>query len=363
MADRNLLDELMKLLSRPGPVNWALAGQLAGHVSGAVEPIDPWLADEYLDLARLAQLKLPESTGLGAGPTIEPVLVGRAEWAQLHLRSFRYMVDPMADRLAGSGSGPLDGLLKPLGPVLLGMNAGALVGTLSTQALGSFDTGLPVAEPVGLTFHVPNIEAFAADHRLDPRQVRLWAAFHEVAHEVILGRAWVRPHVTELFGSLVGSIEIDTGALGSWQEALGDPDRLAEAFSRPGAMGGLFGGAVDESRLEEADAAMTMVEGYGAYLVEQASSGFLPDLDAIRSAMAEHLAQRTVQPDAAGMPRNPSAGVAYEGAEFCAEVGARWGPEAVRRIWEHPDNLPTRMEIDDATGWAARVLLDDPFAV
>ena len=362
MADRNLLDELMKLLSQPGPVNWALAGQLAGHVSGAAEPIDPWLADEYLDLARLAQLRVPEATGLGTDPTFEPVLVGRTEWAQLHLRSFRYLVDPMADRLAGSGAGPLDGLLKPLGPVLLGMNAGALVGTLSTYALGSFDAGLPVAEPVGLTFHVPNIEAFATEHGLDPRQVRLWAAFREVAHEAVLGRSWVRPHLMELFGSLVGSIELDTGALGSWQEALADPERLAEVFGRPGSMEGLFGGAVDESRLEQADTAMTVVEGYGAYLVEQASSGFLTDLDTIRSAMAEHLARRTVQPEAAGTLRHPSAGVGDRGAEFCAEVGARWGPEAVGRIWEQPGNLPSPGEIHDATGWAARVLLQDPFA-
>ena len=362
MADRNLLDELMKLLSRPGPVNWDLAGQLAGHVSGAPEPIDPWLADEYLDLARLARLMMTESTGLPTGPTIEPVLVGRTEWAQLHLRSFRYLVDPMADRLGGSGAGPLDGLLKPLGPVLLGMNAGALVGTLSTHALGSFDAGLPVAEPVGLTFHVSNIEAFAAEHRLDPRQVRLWAAFHEVANEAILGQAWVRPHLTELFRSLVGSIELDTGALGNWQEALTDPDRLAEALSEPGAMGGLFGGGVNESRLAEADTTMTMVEGYGTYLVERASSGFLPDLDTIRSAMAEHLARRTVQSEVAGMLRNPSAGVSDRGAEFCAEVGARWGPEAVRRIWEQSRNLPAPGEIHDATGWAARVLLEDPFA-
>jgi len=149
MTDRNLLDELMKLLSRPGPVNWALAEQLAGHVSGDPEAIDPWVADEYIELARLVQLKVPAATGLATDPTLEPVLVGRKEWARLHIRSFRYLVDPMADRLDDMGSGPFGGLIKPLGPVLLGMNAGALAGTLSRQALGSFDAGLPVSEPSG----------------------------------------------------------------------------------------------------------------------------------------------------------------------------------------------------------------------
>jgi putative hydrolase len=362
MTDRNLLDELMKLLSRPGPVNWALAEQLAGHVSGEPEPIDPWIADEYLELARLAQLKVPATTGLATDPTLEPVLVGRKEWAKLHLRSFRYLVDPMADRLDGMGPGPLGGLMKPLGPVLLGMSAGALAGTLSTQALGSFDTGLPVAEPVGITYHIPNIEGFATEHSLDPRQVRLWVAFHESVHEALLGRPWVRPHLIELFGSLVTSMELDTGALGIWQEALADPARLEEAFGQPGGMNALLGGGVDEELLEEAHAAMTMVEGYGAYLVEQASTGLLPDLAAIRAAMTERLANRQDRSEFAGTPRSASsAGVHGKGTEFCAEVGARWGPEAVRRIWEGPDRMPSPRELDDVTGWAARVLLDDPF--
>jgi len=361
MTDRNLLDELMKLLSRPGPVNWALAEQLAGHVSGDPEAIDPWVADEYIELARLVQLKVPAATGLATDPTLEPVLVGRKEWARLHIRSFRYLVDPMADRLDDMGSGPFGGLIKPLGPVLLGMNAGALAGTLSTQALGSFDAGLPVSEPVGITFHVPNIERFATENGLDPRQVRLWVAFHESVHEALLGRSWVRPHLIDLFGSVVSSMEVDTGALGIWQEALTDPARLEEAFAQPGGMSALFGGGVDEARLGTAHAAMTMVEGYGAYLVEHASTGLLPDLASIRSAMAEQLASRRDRAEMAGTLRATSAGVHGIGADFCAEVGTRWGPEAVRRIWEGPGNLPSPRELDDVTGWAARVLLDDPF--
>ena len=53
----------------------------------------------------------------------------------------------------------------------------------------------------------------------------------------------------------------------------------------------------------------------------------------------------------------------YElGAGFCAEVEERWGADALPRIWDGPDNLPTKSELSDPTGWAARVLLEDPFA-
>ena len=40
---------------------------------------------------------------------------------------------------------------------------------MSGDALGLFDAGLPAAAPAGLTFQVPNLEAFAAEHSLDPR--------------------------------------------------------------------------------------------------------------------------------------------------------------------------------------------------
>ena len=83
------------------------------------------------------------------------ILVDRAGWADHHLRSFRYLVEPLAAKLATApGSGPLDAILKPLGPALLGMQMGAMVGTMSGDVLGLFDTGLPTAEPVGLTYLV-----------------------------------------------------------------------------------------------------------------------------------------------------------------------------------------------------------------
>ena len=359
MPDRNLLDELMKLLNQPGPVNWALAGQVAGHLAGSAQLIDPWLADEYRELTRLAQHQIPRTTGLPSDPMIEAVLVDRAGWTEHHLRSFHYLVDPLAAKLtAGPGTGPLDAILRQLGPALVGMQMGAMVGMMSEGVLGMFDAGLPGSR-TGLTLLVPNIETFSAEHGLDPRQVRLWAALHEVAHGALVGRSWVRPHVQELFDDLIGSMDLEMMA--DWQEDLTDPAKLEARLAQGGGFGGLFGGSVEDDRREAIRTLMTMLEGYGSYLVDRAAAGLLPDIRSVRAAMSSR--QKGHLTGLGSLFEIETAAGEYgRGGAFCAEVGERWGYPAVQRVWEREENLPSSREMDDVTGWAARVLLEDPFA-
>ena len=365
MADRNILDELMKLLNQPGPVNWALASQLADHLSGPPEPLDPWLAEEYLELARYAQLRLPQATGVSSDPMDKAVLVDRRGWAQNNLRSFSYIVEPLAAKLAASaGSGPMDSVLKPLGQALLGMQMGATVGMTSAGVLGLFDAGLPTAEPLGIVFLVPNIEAFATESGLDPRQVRLWSALHEVAHEALASRAWVRPHLVGMFKDLAGSMELDTGAMAGWHEDLADLAKLEARLSQGGGFAGLFGGRLQDESLVGIRRFLTVVDGFGSYLVERASKGMLPDLPSIRDAMSSRHRIQNHQSGVGGLfSLETTAGVLGPAADFCMEVAGRWGDAAVHRVWERPENLPVAQELDDVTGWAARVLLDDPLTL
>jgi uncharacterized protein (DUF2342 family) len=49
---------------------------------------------------------------------------------------------------------------------------------------------------------------------------------------------------------------------------------------------------------------------------------------------------------------------AADAAAFCVEVEERWGTDALDRVWEQADYLPTLSELTDPVGWAARVLMD-----
>jgi putative hydrolase len=364
MTDPNIFDELMKLLNQPGPVNWALAAQIADHVTSGQQPIDPWVAEEYIDLVRLAQMRVSESTGLDAGPIVDVIPLDAAEWATRNLRSFRYLIEPIAEKLANApSSGPMDAVLRPLAPALLGMQMGAIVGALSQRVLGQFDVGLPTADAGDLYFVVPNIEQFATENQLDNRQVRLWVALHEVTHQLQLARPWVRPHFQTLIDRYIASVEVDPSAFGSGIEDFNSPERIQEMLEEGGGLPSFLSGPNQSAQLEDIQAFMALIEGYGDYMMDTAAHDLLPDLSAMRSAMNERRAdpeQADVLGSVLGLEDKHAQ---YDvGSRFCIEVEQRWGPNSLRRLWEGPENLPTMPELRDATGWAARVLLDDPFA-
>ena len=51
MSGDNLFDRLADLFRSNGPVNWRLAREIAESVAGEAEPVEPWLAEEYRELA------------------------------------------------------------------------------------------------------------------------------------------------------------------------------------------------------------------------------------------------------------------------------------------------------------------------
>lgn len=361
MDERNIFDQLMELLNQPGPINWELARQIAGHMTGSRQPIDPWLAEEYLELTRLAQLRVAEHSGLALGPLADTIPLDRAEWAERNLQSFRYLVEPLAEKLAAAPvSGGIEGILRPLAPALLGMQMGAMVGFLSQRVLGQFDIGLPTADTGNLYYVVPNIEAFATEHGLDARQVRLWVALHEVTHQAEFAQPWVRPHLNELIRAYVESMEVDPGALAERMAEFQDPAKMQEMLEDPAGLTGLLSGPQQKEKLAGIQAFMAIMEGYGEYVMDRAARDLLPDLPRMRGAMRHRREEASEAENVIG--RLLGMELKREqyrlGAEFCEEVTRRWGEETLMKLWAGPENLPTLEELSDPVGWAARVLLD-----
>lgn len=368
MAD-NIFDQLMDLLNQPGPVNWKLAHQIASHMSGDAEPIDPWLAEEYLELTRVAQLHIAEASGLAMGGVVDAIPVDKRQWTERNLRSFRYLVEPLADKLTSGAAdlAPMGGMpgmgamLGQLGPALLGLQMGAMVGYMSHRVLGQFDIGLPTADPGDLYYVVPNIEAFASGNGLDPRQVRLWVALHEVTHQAEFAQDWVRPHFMQLITAYIEDMQVDTGELTEQFQDFSDPAKLQELLSDPAGLTGMLTGSGNKEKLDAIHAFMSVMEGYSDYLMDRAAPKLLPDLDRMRAAMSSRREDQTEGESLLnrllGMDLKREQ---YEqGAAFCTTVEERWGAEALAKLWEGPEHLPSMDEIRDPLGWAARVLLDD----
>jgi putative hydrolase len=210
---------------------------------------------------------------------------------------------------------------------------------------------------------VPNLDDFAIDHGIDHRQVRLWAALHEVTFHRIMAVPWVRGRFVSLVQAFYDSVEIDTSDLIGKLGALNDPAEIQRMLGEgeDGDSTSLIKGSSDPDRLADLQAFLAFIEGYGDRLVRIAGSDLLPGLDRIASA---HALRRT-EPDQAEQFLQQFAGLeldrslAADAARFCDDVVERWGEETLSKVWQDPENLPTRTELTDPIGWAARVVLDD----
>jgi putative hydrolase len=342
---------------------------LTKNLAGEREPIEPSIAEEYRELAHVAELRIQATTDLPAPSPGELNPTDRATWALENEQTFRILIEPLGDKLTG-GLGQLPGaesfgqmgaILQPLGPALLGMQAGTMVGFMAHRVLGQFDTGIPAVDRDQPYLIVPNVEAFAFEAAVDPRQVRLWAALHEMLFHRLMKIEWLRGHFVSVVAAFYETVELDLSDVMGQIGALEDPDRIRELLGEEGASApALLKGTSDPERLASIQSFTAYIEGYGDYLVRKAGADVLPDLDRIEAANA----RRRSEPDQTEQSLQQVIGLelqrhrASDAAAFCSEVEQRWGESALERVWEEPENLPHLAELTDPVGWAARVLMD-----
>lgn len=360
MSSDNLFDRLGELFRSNGPVNWRLGREIAESIAGSAEPVEPWLAEEYRELAVTAGLRVASVSPLDpTGLTADVRPMDRRAWASGNVESLSYLAEPVAEKMSGDGSS-FGSPLAQLGPALIGMQMGSVVGFMSHRVLGNFDVGLAAGTTTPISLVVPNVEAFATDNGLDPRQTRLWAAIHEVTHTAALEVPWVREHALMLMHEFVEGLEVDPGELTRRIESLQDPEALQGMLDDPSAFTGLLGGEAQREPVERIQAFMALIEGYGDYLTDRAAPGLIPQAQLMRSARDE----RRTDPGQGEQILDQVLGLDLDhhtysaGATFCEDVDRRWGDETLARIWEGPEMLPMLSELEDTVGWAARVLLE-----
>jgi putative hydrolase len=373
MDDEGIFEQLLKLLQSSGPVNWKLAREVTKSLAGPPSPIEPSVAEEYRELAHVADMRLSAHVDLPSASTGDLNPTDRATWAVENQQAFRILVEPLADKLSGltpPGSLPgigdmssMGAMIAPLGPALIGVQAGTMVGFMAHRALGQFDTGMPAMDHDRLYVIVPNLDDFAIDHGIDHRQVRLWAAMHEVAFHRIMAIEWVRGRFVSLIEAFYDSVEIDTTDLLGKLASLNDPAELQRMFGEGDGSdpAGLIKGTSDPDRLGDIQAFTSFIDGYADRLVRIAGGDLLPSIERIESAYST----RRAEPDQAEQFLQQFAGLTIErwraadAVTFCDDVVERWGETALGKVWDHPESMPTLAELTDPIGWAARVLLDD----
>ncbi len=393
------LAQVMRLLQSEGPVNWEIAQQVAGYVALDGSESEPAVADdeaEELDeLARAAESHVVAETGLGTVLGLRTKTMGRREWADLHLDALRPVLEALAVTLGqalqnadedeqtelpgahpsgagafgagpfglGGGADPFGGMLTMLAPLLLGVQAGSMVGYLAQHALGRYDLPLPTSDEPSLAFVASNLAAFEASWSIDRRDLRFAVALHEVVHAAERSVPWVRERLVRLAIEYVSAYEVDPRA---FEEQFGeidpnDPASLAGIAEHPEALLGAMQSERQREILARVQGLTMMLEGYADVVIERLGNRLLPDFPRIHEAMQRHHlergeAERFIE-QLLGLRLEREH---YErGEHFCRGVIERAGIEGLNRLWDSERMLPTPSEVDAPGLWLARIDLPD----
>src|SRR5262249_34410883 len=269
----------------------------------------------------------------------------------------------LVEERADVSAEPLASVLPMLAPLLLGVQAGSMVGYLAQHALGRYDLPLPNADEPSLCFVVRNLDEYEADWSLDRADLRFYVAVHEVVHAAERSVPWVRERLVRLSTQYVSAYEVDPSALedrfGSVDPA--DPSTLGSIAEDPEALlGAMHSPRQDEPR-RQLQLLTSVLEGYADSVLERVGAKLIPAFRQIHEAMERHRVERgEAEVFIEGLLGLKLERHHYEqGAAFCRGVIDRAGPEGLNRLWESERMLPTPAELDAPGLWLARIELPD----
>jgi putative hydrolase len=379
-----LFGDLAKLFSQQGPIGWDAARQLAlsiaadGGEEGNVDPLERIRLEQ---LARIAELHVGNATGLptsfgGTGVSIVPVT--RGQWATTTLESWR----PLFERLASSLTPPappttpdpsdplsfMAPLMAMMGPMMMGMTAGSMIGHLSRRSFGQYDLPVPRRANDDLMVIPANFETFASEWSIPEDDLRLWVCAQEIAMHSVLRIPHVRATVEEFLSAYAAGFEPDPNALedrlGSMEFDMSDPSSMSgmqSMFGDPELLLGAIQSQAQRDMLPKFEALIAAMVGYVDHIVDAVGSSLLSNTTMISEAVR----RRRVEADDSDRFVERLFGLeltqaTYDrGAAFVAGIVERAGSDGLVRLWESERTLPTPAELEAPGLWLARIELPD----
>lgn len=401
------LADLMRLVNSQGTSPWDGATQLAVSIASGgrsepnVDPGDRIELERFADIARMHVEALSDQPLVTSGGTVTVIPVTRGVWARQALIDYRGLLEQLSKSLnqppgfgvtgtggaggpegLGGDANPLDafnamigGLMQMMGPMMLSMTAGSMVGHLAERALGTYH--LPLPRPAGspLQAVMPNVNDFAEEWSIEASQLRMWVCLSELVHHRVLGQPHVAQRVNEHLSRYVGGFKAEPAAMEKLMggldptslnpaelTSLSDPSGLAKMLGDPAALLGAFRSAEQSAMLPALQALAAPIVGYVDHRMDELARRLLGGA----GRLTEALRRRRVEASSADQFVERLLGLeltqdTYDrGAAFVAGVVERAGGETLERLWEQTETFPTAAEIDAPGLWLARIEFIEP---
>jgi putative hydrolase len=370
-----------------GAINWDLAKNIARQTVAAKG--DPSvLANERTEIAeaiRLGDLWLEDATTLPSGVR-SATAWSRSEWVEATMPVWTTLCEPIAERavdtmsgllsvsqddledlppemrsmmsaLAGGGAGGLGGfgglgeMMRRIGGMMVGGQAGAAVGALAEEIISSSDIGLPIG-PEGTAALLPaGVAAFGSGLSVPVEEVRLFVALREAAHHRLFSHVpWLRARLLGAVEDYARGIKVDAEALRDAMPQIdpSNPEALNEALSGA-ALFSPEDSPEQKMALARLESLLALVEGWVATVAADAAKNRLPQAEALAEAIRRRRAtggpaERTFA-TLVGLELRPRR--LREAAAIWRGLTDARGVEGRDEIWGHPDLLPTADDLDD----------------
>ena len=340
-------------------IDWPLAQRLAAFVAGRPETQAP--RTDLRALAEDSAARVIAYTGLKPARPLPPAEgIGRAEWIAANVSAMRALLDPPLERV-GAKLGPAKPALDLATGVVLTAEVGVLLGFLSQRVLGQYELVLldtaPAERPPRLLFVLPNLGGAMHAFGADEREFLTWVALHEVTHAVqFAGVPWLQPHLAGMVRELLDGAEVRLNTKRALRmPRTGDLQRILRAV-RTGDIVSLVTNPGERATLDRMQATMAVLEGHAEHVMDAVGAPLLPSLPQLRAALDAR--RRSQSAPARILQRLLGLEMKlrqYElGKRFCDTIVREGGIEALNRVWDSPEMLPTLAEIDDPSRWLKR---------
>jgi coenzyme F420 biosynthesis associated uncharacterized protein len=359
----------MERSARRGLIDWALAerlavdrvrngqGTLTADELAAAQPIYAAAMREIVPaLATALETDLP-------GIVDRSEVIAREEWVHANVATFAGIIGKiegdLLEQVLPPGSGFVKASMAIANRAVSTRQFGYLLGFLGQRVLGQYDLAILAAEstPGRLLFLDENIRRVAANLAVPLNPFRTWIALHETTHAFEFeAHPWLRPYLAERLERQLTSLSSGASVLS--RDALSRLGRALRGKSRGEHwMEGLMG--QDQRReFREIQAVMSLLEGFGDYVMDEVGRDLVPDVELI----SRRFHARREQPSGVDRAVMRITGLDLkmeqykQGEAFVAAIAKARGAQALRTLWLGPETLPRPEEIDLPSLWLARVL-------